>query len=210
MFITFEGIDGGGKTTQINLLVKYLKERLPKKEIIVTKEPGGTELGKRLRKEILHGDDIDSKTELFLYLADRAEHVEKIIKPALDRDAIVISDRFFDSTTAYQSAGRGFDLEQIHQLNLFATGNLTPTITFLFDLTVEESQKRIRQNRSDSDRLEQSGIDFFERVREKFLELAKLEPNRFCKIDATAKIENIQKIIIDKVEQNISYSIDNL
>ncbi|MDR1862007.1 MAG: dTMP kinase [Candidatus Ancillula sp.] len=175
MFITFEGIDGSGKTTQIAKLREFLGNFFPEREVVVSKEPGGTPIGARIRQEILHGDDIDKRTELLLYLADRAEHVAKLIKPALDRGAIVISDRYSDSTICYQSAGRKLDEDVIMTCNEFSSHGLTPDLTVLLDIEAHISKNRVESSGEKKDRLESSKIDFFERTREKFLELSEGE-----------------------------------
>lgn len=190
MFISFEGIDGAGKSTQIEILASFIKEQF-QKNVVVTREPGGTEVGKRIRKEILHGDLIDKRTELLLYAADRAEHLDKVIKPALERGEFVITDRFSDSTVAYQVGGREIDSELVAQINNLATDSLKPDLTILLDLTVEESQKRISLNRSGKDRLESESNEFFEKVRKKFLEIAAEEPERVKVIPATLEIHEI-------------------
>lgn len=142
LFISFEGIDGAGKTSQIKLLESYFLTNYPQINVVTTYEPGGSPIGKTLRQAILHGSDISKKTELLLYLAERAEHVDKIISPALNKsNTIVICDRYIDSTTAYQAGGRGFLDDEIEYLNGFASSKLFPDLTFILDLSVEESKK---------------------------------------------------------------------
>jgi dTMP kinase len=174
LFISFEGIDKSGKTTQTSLLAQYLKERGHR--VVKTSEPGGTKLGTKV-KEILLGPShskMSKISELFLYLADRAEHVEKIIKPALVQGKIVISDRFGDATLAYQGYGRGLEIEWIEELNRIATQGILPDITFLLDI----NPSLARQRGVKKDRMEQEGQNFHQRVYQGYLELAKSHPER--------------------------------
>ncbi|MDL1957111.1 MAG: dTMP kinase [Candidatus Desulfofervidus auxilii] len=188
LFITFEGIEGCGKTTQLNLLAKWLKER--NKNIYITYEPGGTDLGKNIRKILLSPNlSISAEAELFLYLADRAEHIKKVILPALAEKEIVLCDRYHDSTLAYQGYGRGIDLEFLWFC--FSTFKFPlPHITFLLDCPVEIGLKRIRKKKLD--RIEKENLTFHQRVREGFLKLAKAEPGRIKVIDATLPKDEIQ------------------
>lgn len=197
LFITFEGADGCGKTTQIKLLDEYLRSEGYK--TLLTREPGSKGLGVKLREILLNYDDeVSPRCESFLFLADRAQHVDCIIKPALKEDVIVLCDRHTDSTVAYQGYGRGLDLEQIHSLNNMATSGLKPDLTFVFDIDVETSQSRVGKEK---DRMESAGVEFFERVRQGFLEIAKLEPERVKVIDSTQTIEEIHKQVIDEYKR---------
>jgi dTMP kinase len=198
-FITFEGIDGSGKTTQVARLVERLSG-----EIVITREPGGTNLGQRLRTEILHGEDIAPRTETLLYLADSAEHIEKVVRPALARGAVVISDRYIDSTIAYHCGGRGLNEEQMRTCCDFASQGLLPDLTILLDISVEESKKRIVGAKRGKDRLESADTAFFERVRGKFLELSK-QP-RFCVLDAHTNIEVLSKQILEAVRRHPAFA----
>jgi dTMP kinase len=198
MFITFEGIEGAGKTTQIKLLYEFLISK--GKKVIITKEPGGSELGQKIRNLILNPNIKDkpvSISEIFLYLADRSHHVETIIKPYLKNNFFVISDRYIDSTIAYQGYGRGFNIFMLETLNNIATNELKPKLTFLLDLDVETGFNRIKV-RNNLDRIEQESIDFHKRIRKGFLEIAKKE-SRFCIIDSNNSIENISKQIQMKI-----------
>lgn len=196
LFITFEGVDGCGKTTQINLLDEYLKQKGYK--TLLTREPGAKGLGVKLREILLNYDgEVSPKCESFLFLADRAQHVDCIIKPALEAGVVVLCDRHTDSTAAYQGYGRGLDLEEIHRLNHIATGGLKPDLTFVFDIDAETSQIRVGKEK---DRMEAAGIEFFERVRQGFLEIAKSEPERVQVIDASQTIEEIHKQIRELAE----------
>lgn len=195
LFITFEGADGCGKTTQIKLLDEYLRSKGYK--TLLTREPGSKGLGVKLREILLNYDGVVSPTcESFLFLADRAQHIDCIIKPALKEGVIVLCDRHTDSTVAYQGYGRGLNLEQIHHLNKIATGGLKPDLTLVFDVDVQTSQSRVGKEK---DRMESAGLEFFERVRQGFLEIAKSEPDRVKVLDATESIETIHEKVLELV-----------
>jgi dTMP kinase len=206
-FITFEGGDGTGKTTQIKEVANYLAGR--NRSYIVTREPGGTALGKMIRKVLLEAGatKIAASTELFLYLADRAQHVNEIIMPALQSDKIVLCDRFTDSTLAYQGYGRGIDVSWLRQLNDTASGVVRPDLTFLLDcpaaMALARAARRSVQsaNRPQEDRFEREKLEFHEKVREGFLALARAEPGRFRIIDASRSVAEIAqqiRAIIDR------------
>ena len=196
LFITFEGCDGCGKTTQIELLNKYLSDKGYK--TLLTREPGAKGLGEKLREILLNYDgDVSPTCESFLFLADRAQHVDCIIKPALEDGKIILCDRHTDSTVAYQGYGRGLNLDRIHQLNTIATSGLKPDLTIVLDVDVETSMKRVGKEK---DRMESAGIEFFKRVRNGFLEIAKKEPQRVKVINSSDTIENIHKQIVELVE----------
>lgn len=187
LFITFEGTDGCGKTTQIELLKRYLEEKGYK--VVLTREPGAKGLGEKLREILLNYDgDVSSNCESFLFLADRAQHIDMLIKPAIERGEVVLCDRHTDSTVAYQGYGRGLDLDQIRMLNDIATNGVKPDMTFVFDIDIETAQKRVGKTK---DRMESAGIEFFKRVRQGYLEIAKSEPERVKVLDATQTIETI-------------------
>ena len=195
LFITFEGADGCGKTTQIKLLDEYLRSKGYK--TLLTREHGSKGLGIKLREILLNYDgEVSPQCESFLFLADRAQHVDCIIKPALEKGVIVLCDRHTDSTVAYQGYGRGLDLEQIHLLNNIATSGLKPDLTFVFDVDVETSQSRVG---AEKDRMESAGIEFFERVRQGFLEISKQEPQRVKVIDSTQTIEKIHEQVVELI-----------
>ena len=176
-FITFEGIDGSGKSTQVELLSKYL-EALSMDHLIV-REPGGTDVGEKIREILLSkGVKMTARTEFLLYSASRANLTEKIIIPALREGKIVISDRYFDSSTAYQGFGRGIEMEYVDVINRFATFGLMPDITFIIDVRIETSIER----KNLRDRIESEGLEFLERVRKAYLEMAK-KSERFVLID---------------------------
>ncbi len=187
-FISFEGIDGAGKTTQIELLKKRLEKNNYK--VKVFREPGGMEISESLRKIILNKSfDISSNTEMLLFLAARSELVTKVIYPALEKGYYVICDRYIDSTVAYQGFGRKIDIKIINDLNKFVTLGLLPTVTFYLDIPVKTMI--LRKNKENNDRMENSGLKFFERVRSGYFDL-ELKNNRFVKIDASQNIKKIE------------------
>lgn len=186
MFITFEGLDGCGKTTQRDLLAQRL-EALGR-PTLVTRDPGGTEIGQALRQILLyHKGFLSNRTELLLYLADRAQHVDEKIQPALDAGKVVLCDRYLDSTLAYQGGGRGFPYQTILEMNDFASQGLMPNLTLLFDGPADVLLARAGQ-RGEADRLEQQAIDFFNATRKAYLALAQAEPQRIIVLDATQSI----------------------
>jgi dTMP kinase len=198
MFITFEGIDGVGKSTQLDLLETWLQEQ--GKEVVRTLEPGGTELGQEIRHLLLHRKgDVAPRSEALLYAADRAHHVATKIRPALAAGKVVLSDRYFDSSVAYQGAARELDVNQVREISLWAVDNLLPDLTILLDLTAEQAMSRRNKTGVEPDRLEQEKVDFFERAREQYLELAK-EP-RFLIIDANLTVAEIQEQIRSRVQE---------
>jgi dTMP kinase len=184
-FIVFEGVEGAGKTTQLHQTAKWLQTCYSDKTIIITREPGGTELGKKIRQLLLEDPDSDvgKRTELLLYGADRAQHVESVIRPQLEQGNLVLCDRFTDSTIAYQGYGRGFDRSEIDQINQLATGGLQSNLTIWLDLDVEIGLQRVL-SRGKPDRMEQANLDFHKRVRKGYQELANIYPNRIVRIDA--------------------------
>jgi len=199
LFITFEGTDGCGKTTQIELLKKYLEEKGYK--VVLTREPGAKGLGEKLREILLNYDgDVSSNCESFLFLADRAQHIDMLIKPAIERGEVVLCDRHTDSTVAYQGYGRGLDLDQIKMLNDIATNGVKPDMTFVFDIDIETAQKRVGKTK---DRMESAGIEFFKRVREGYLEIAKSEPERVKVLDATQTIETISNQVKEYIDTKL-------
>ena len=197
LFITFEGIDGCGKTTQIELL----KEELEKKgyTVLLTREPGAKGLGEKFREILLNYDgEVSPNCESFLFLADRAQHVDCVIKPALKKGIIVLCDRHTDSTVAYQGYGRQLDIEQIKKLNEIAVNGLKPDLTIVFDIDIGTSMQRVGKTK---DRMESAGSEFFNRVRNGYLTIAKEEPNRVKVINSADTIENIHKQVVGLVEQ---------
>ncbi|MSZ19643.1 MAG: dTMP kinase [Actinobacteria bacterium] len=183
LFISFEGIDGVGKSTQADLMEQYLEGR--GFSVLRTLEPGGTELGQEIRHLLLHRKgEVSARSEALLYAADRAHHVASKISPALAAGNVVITDRFLDSSVAYQGAGRELDLTEVRNLSLWAVNNLLPDLTVLLDLEAELAAKRRVQTGQEPDRLEREKIEFFEAARNSYLELAKAEPKRFFVVDA--------------------------
>jgi dTMP kinase len=203
-FVTFEGGDGTGKTTQVNAAESYLLRR--SQACLATREPGGTALGKLIRKVLLEvgESEIAASTELFLYLADRAQHVKQVVAPALTEGKIVLCDRFTDSTLAYQGYGRGIDLAWLRRLNDTASGGLRPHLTLLLDCPVETGLARAAGRRDQAgeaseDRFEREELEFHQRVRSGFLEMARGEPERFRVVDASRSVsetaEQIREIM---------------
>lgn len=208
MFITFEGIDFCGKSTQVELLRKFLIEKGNK--VVVIREPGGTEISERIRDILLDRKNSEMKieTEFLLFSSSRSQLVREIVLPALERGDIVISDRFHDSSTAYQGFGRGLDISKINNINSFAIADVVPDITFLIDIPVSESLKRKSlKSSNDLDRIELSSNSFYQKVREGYLKIAENE-KRFMVIDGTKKVEDIHKIIIAKINE-ISKDLTN-
>lgn len=192
LFITFEGADGCGKTTQLMLLAKYLKSK--DLEVVVTREPGARGLGEKIREILLNYDgEVSSQAEAFLFLADRAQHIDVIVNPAVESGKIVLCDRHTDSTVAYQGYGRGLDIDRIKMLNNLATGDRRPDLTIVFDIDVETSMARVG---AEKDRMESAGEEFFNRVRNGYLKIAELEPERVKVLNATKSVEDIHKEVV--------------
>lgn len=191
LFITFEGTDGAGKTTQIQRLSTELRQT--GYDICLTREPGGTPISEQIRDMLLNPDhgEMAATTELLLYAASRAQHVSEIIKPALESGKIVISSRFADAMVVYQGYGRGLDLERINRLNRIATDGVTPDVTFVLDLPVEIGLQRVQESRGGLDRLEREKIDFHQRLRDGYRALAEQEPQRLKLVDAQASPEQV-------------------
>ena len=199
LFISFEGIDGVGKSTQADLMESYLAKR--GLEVVRTLEPGGTELGVEIRHLLLHRKgEVSVRSEALLYAADRAHHVASKIRPALAKGQIVISDRYLDSSVAYQGAGRQLDLTEVRDLSLWAVDNLLPDLTVLLDLDAEAASIRRGQTGAEPDRLEREKISFFEAARETYKQLAAAEPNRFHLVDAAQDPDSIWKQIQPRLE----------
>jgi dTMP kinase len=210
-FITFEGGDGSGKTTQLKALEGYLTER--GKSCIATREPGGTSLGNLIRQVLLEvgKQPITSPTELFLYLADRAQHCQEVIWLGSRRGKVIGCDRQTDWTLGYEGYGRGIDLGLLRSLNYIASQGIKPDLTFLFDCPVQIGLSRTAQRQSQAitgagreDRFEREKIEFHERVREGFLELARAEPHRFRIIDATRSVEEIAREIENVIDRELT------
>ncbi len=194
-FITFEGIEGSGKSTQIQLLKEYLEQK--GLDVLLTREPGGTKIGRKIRRLLLdpENENMDYKTEILLYAADRAQHVKEMIKPALAEGKVVISDRFIDSNLAYQAVGRGLDYERVYQINSWVIDSCWPDLTFILDIDIKEGLKRARSLSEDQigDRLEREVDSFHQRVRKAYLEMAAQE--RFVLVNAGREKDEVQKEI---------------
>ncbi|MBO1766118.1 dTMP kinase [Allobranchiibius sp. GilTou38] len=193
-FVVFEGGDGAGKTTQIEALRAWLAAG--EQEVVVTREPGGTKLGLQLRDLLLHGDHVAPRAEALIFAADRAHHVETVVRPALARGAVVIADRYQDSSIAYQGAGRTLDAKEIAEVSRWATQGLVPDVTILLDL---DPAVGLARRGPGGDRLEQEKADFHERVRAGFLALAAAASHRYLVVDATLPAEEVTALVRDRV-----------
>jgi len=197
-FISFEGIEGSGKSTQVRLLAEHLKKK--GHNVLTTEEPGGTKIGLKIRAMLLAPENhMDPMTELLLYNSSRAQHVRELIYPALIQNTVVITDRFMDSTVAYQGYARGIDLAIINALNEIVAPDLKPFVTFLLDIDVEEGLKRNRGAKKE-DRIELETIEFHERVRKGYIQIAAEEPQRIKVVDASGSIEEVNRKIIEILE----------
>ncbi len=205
IFVTFEGIEGSGKTTQIRRLSAHLASRgVPH---LVTREPGGTPLSDEIRGLVLvpREESVSPEAELLLYEAARAQHVRGVILPALRTGRAVLCDRFCDATTAYQAYARGLDADQVERLNRFAAGDLLPALTLLFDLPPEVGFARVKGRGFKPDRLESESLDFHRTVRDGYLRLAGREPGRIVRIDAAAPEEEVSRSVLRAVAQRFGW-----
>lgn len=203
MFITLEGPEGSGKTTQIELLVAWLGEQ--GYDVVLTREPGGTDIGNQIR-DVLHdpaNTRMAATAEILLYSADRAQHVAEFITPFLAEGKIVISDRYYDSTLAYQGYGRGLDLKALQAITAFATGGLKPDLTLYLDIAPERGLERRQSGGGEWNRLDAEALEFHQRVREGYLELIDQEPERWVVIDADGSVEEVQEEIRVQVEARL-------
>ncbi|NNF67059.1 MAG: dTMP kinase [Gammaproteobacteria bacterium] len=199
LFISVEGIEGVGKSTNIEFVERYLTEA--GKTVLVTREPGGTELAEKLRDLVLNPQlEVSALTELLLVFAGRADHVTKKIRPAVEQGTFVICDRFTDASLAYQGGGRGIDRELIYQLAAVCHGDLWPDLTLLLDAPEADALKRAH-SRSEPDRFEQESQAFFQRVRQAYLELATTHPNRIQIIDASQSLSEVQTALTKTLDQ---------
>lgn len=195
-FVVFEGGDGAGKSTQIALLSETLRDQ--GHEVVLTREPGGTPLGSSIRELLLHGQEpVDPRAEALLFAADRAQHVQTLVRPALERGAVVLQDRYLDSSVAYQGAGRDLGAAEVARLSQWATRELRPDLTVLLDVTPQEGRRR---RGDEHDRLEQEAEQFHARVREHFLALARAEAHRYLVLDAGLPREEIAALVRDAVQ----------
>lgn len=203
MFISFEGIDGVGKSTQIRMAEAYLREQ--GRDVVTTFEPGGTELGHEIRGLLLHRKgDVAPRAEALLYAADRAHHVATKVRPALAEGKVVISDRYLDSSVAYQGAGRKLSATEVRGISMWAVDGLLPDVTFLLDLDASVARARRDQTGQEPDRLEREKLDFFEAVRAEFLKLAGDEPERFVVVDANQTPVEIFGVIRSRIQQMLN------
>lgn len=199
LFVTFEGGDGSGKTTQAGLLESWLTEQ--GRRVVRTREPGGTDLGLELREIVLHRrGHIAPRAEALLYAADRAQHVDTLVRPALERGDVVVQDRYIDSSVAYQGAGRVLGGDEVRDLSRWAVEGLAPDLTVLLDLDEAAARSRLDASRTTYDRLEAEAQDFHARVRAAFLAIADAEPERFLVVDATLPVDAIAASVRSRVE----------
>jgi dTMP kinase len=203
--ISFEGSEGSGKSTQIARLAAHFQKT--QREVLTTREPGGTEIGEQIRNIIVHnskGDEMCAETELLLFTAARAQLVREVIAPAIMRGAIVLSDRFLDSSTVYQGIGRNLAADPVARINRFAVGNVMPDLTVVIDVPTEVSLARLKQRASDlPDRMERENLDFYTKVREGYLVLARGMPERFLVVDGTKSADAIEKKIWTEVQARL-------
>jgi len=203
MLITFEGLDYSGKSTQVQLLADRLT--LQDHRVLVLREPGGTDIGEKIRKMLLDktNADMTEASELLLFSASRSQLIQEVVRPALDGGMVVICDRYYDSTTAYQGFGRGIPLDVIKAINLYATGGLVPDLTFFLDIPIREIEKRMNSAKTNKDRMESSGIEFYERVRNGFLQIAKTE-SRYSVVDGLQPIDDLHELIWRQVTEALN------
>jgi len=200
LFITLEGGDGTGKSTQSALIGEWFTAK--GREVVFTREPGGTDLGNELREIVLHSrGHIAPRAEALLYAADRAHHVATVVRPALERGAVVIQDRYLDSSVAYQGAGRVLDPDEVRHVSMWATEGLVPDVTVVLDLDPAISRDRLNAANKQFDRLEAEALGFHTRVRDAYLTMAAAEPTRFLVIDATLDRDVIRDAIIARLDQ---------
>nr|WP_202628019.1 dTMP kinase [Cellulomonas sp. APG4] len=194
VFVSFEGGDGVGKSTQLSLLAEWLEQRGV--EVVRTREPGGTTLGQALRDAVLHGEDVSPRTEALLYATDRAHHVASVVRPALERGAVVLTDRYLDSSVAYQGDGRALGTEEVERLSLWATEGLLPDLTVLLDLDPDVGLTRLS---GAPDRLERAGAEFHRRTRRAYLDRAAAGGTRWLVLDAARPREEVQAAVRERV-----------
>jgi dTMP kinase len=196
VFVCFEGGDGAGKTTQVRLLTDVLQQR--GREVVVTRQPGGTPLGEQIRELVLHGDHVSPRAEALLFAADKAHHVDQLVKPALSRGSVVITDRYVDSSITYQGAGRELGRDEITALQHWAVGGLLPDLTIVLDVSPEVGRAR---RGTVHDRLESEADAFHAAVRRGYLDLAAADPERYLVLDATRSVERLHAGVIDGIDR---------
>ncbi|RNL63328.1 dTMP kinase [Nocardioides marmoriginsengisoli] len=199
LFVCFEGGEGGGKSTQAELLAQWLEG--DGREVVLTHEPGATEVGQKVRQIVLSPETghLDDRTEALLYAADKAEHLDKVVVPALQRDAVVITDRYVDSSLAYQGAGRALEVAELEDMLRWATSNLRPHLTILLDLEPSAGLTRVDELVAGRDRIEGEPLEFHHRVRQGFLDLAAADPEHYFVLDARGSVEEIAAAIRERV-----------
>lgn len=209
LFVTFEGVEGSGKSSQIANVFEYFTQK--KLRVIQTREPGGTPLAEKIRELIIHQNEepLSLRAEVLLMQAARAQHVDQLIQKNLHAVDLILCDRYTDSTIAYQGGGRKMDADWLKQLNKFSTASISPDVTFLMDLKIADSQNRIqvrkkRTSPQHTDRFEIENTDFHENIRETYLNLAKQEPNRIVLLNAMEKPQHILKIIVTEIEKRLT------
>jgi dTMP kinase len=195
LFIVFEGGDGAGKSTQVALLREALERA--GRTVTVTRQPGGTPLGQQIRDLVLHGDHVAPRAEALLFAADKAHHVETLVRPALQRGEVVISDRYTDSSVAYQGAGRDLGAQEVHDLNMWAVEDLVPDLTVVVDISAQEGRRRRGEVH---DRLESEQDDFHEAIRQHFLSMAQGNPERYLIVDGTEEPEQVHAAVMARLE----------
>ncbi|KGN40023.1 dTMP kinase [Knoellia aerolata] len=194
LFIAFEGGDGAGKSTQVRLLADALGAL--GREVVVTRQPGGTPLGAAIRDLVLHGDHVSPRAEALLFAADKAHHVDQLIRPAMGRGAVVVTDRYTDSSVAYQGSGRDLGAVEVHDLQMWAVDSLVPDLTVIVDVPSEEGRRRRGEVH---DRLESEGDTFHDTVRQHFLAMAQGAPERYLVVDGTASPEAIHEAVLGRL-----------
>ncbi|WP_392543241.1 dTMP kinase [Oryzobacter telluris] len=195
LFIAFEGGDGAGKSTQVRLLAEALRAR--GREVLVTRQPGGTELGAAIRELVLHGDHVSPRAEVLLFAADKAHHVDLVIRPALAAGDVVLTDRYTDSSVAYQGAGRDLGAPEVHDLQMWAVDSLVPDLTVVVDVSAEEGRRR----RGDvHDRLEAEADPFHDAIRQHFLSMAAGHPDRYLVLDGTRPPDQLHDAVLERLE----------
>ncbi|HET9631332.1 MAG TPA: dTMP kinase [Terrabacter sp.] len=199
LFVCFEGGDGAGKTTQVRLLTEVLQQQ--GREVVVTRQPGGTPLGEQIRELVLHGDHVSARAEALLFAADKAHHVDQLIKPALAEGKVVITDRYVDSSVTYQGAGRALGRDEIMALQHWAVGGLLPDLTIVLDVLPELGRERRGHA---PDRLESEADAFHGAVRRGYLELAATDPERYLVLDASQPVERVHAAVLDGVDRVVT------
>jgi dTMP kinase len=195
LFLAFEGGDGAGKSTQVRLLAQALRAR--GREVVVTRQPGGTELGTAIRDLVLHGDHVSPRAEALLFAADKAHHVDQLVRPALDAGEVVITDRYTDSSVAYQGAGRDLGAAEVHDLQMWAVDGLVPALTVVVDITAREGRRR----RGDThDRLESEEDAFHDAIRQHFLSMAAGHPERYLVVDGAEPPAGLHDAVMTRLE----------